>query len=613
MKKTVIVFLTCTLMICMAGVVNADSIHLTSGSIPSWSPDGTHLVFVKRHDSNNKDIFTINIDGSELLQITHMPLTPVYGWYRNAWGPTYRPNSDEIYYMDNSPSGADYWWICKTSIDGVTGRNPIKMVPGGDTFTPMKFSPDGSQFVYKHYKRYGTDGIMISNHDGTGTYPVLLYEGLGGVTWGSNNKLAYTKVVDGVWSIYTINIDGTEETRITDESFGNLSSWINWSPDGQTLLFPYNNDIWVIGIDGNGLTQITDDESADTYAVFSPDGLTIAYTSVREGQEEVFVMDYNAGPVSNPPIANAGENIIIATEEMNATEIQGTATDADPDDILEYRWLEGEAVLMDWMPVGESGECHLDLSGISIGVGTHTLILEVTDGQATSSDDMILTIKNSAPHAAPTGGGVYEVNTDVTLSGNVSDYDGDQIEYQWKEGTDVLDYGTIQAIAGGAPVQLSSYVISNLSLGSHTIVLEVTDNINPEPISSEVSVEIVDNTVPTLSPVPNQSILWPPNHKMVDIIIAANAADNSGLPVTLSATVVSNEPEEGLGDGDESPDWTEPAIDQDTGIINVNLRAERSGSGEGRVYTLTITATDELNNTSTADVDIIVPHDKGKK
>jgi len=44
----------------------------------------------------------------------------------------------------------------------------------------------------------------------------------------------------------------------------------------------------------------------------------------------------------------------------------------------------------------------------------------------------------------------------------------------------------------------------------------------------------------------------------------------------------------------------------------LQLRAERSGRGNGRVYTVTITATDESGNTGQADVDIIVPRDKGK-
>ena len=60
-------------------------------------------------------------------------------------------------------------------------------------------------------------------------------------------------------------------------------------------------------------------------------------------------------------------------------------------------------------------------------------------------------------------------------------------------------------------------------------------------------------------------------------------------------------------------DWTEPVIDQDNGIITLQLRAERSGTGEGRIYTITITATDESGNSSQAQVNIIVPHDKRNK
>jgi hypothetical protein len=52
------------------------------------------------------------------------------------------------------------------------------------------------------------------------------------------------------------------------------------------------------------------------------------------------------------------------------------------------------------------------------------------------------------------------------------------------------------------------------------------------------------------------------------------------------SSVTSNEPVNGLGDGDASPDWT--IID----AHHINLRAERSGTGTGRTYTITITCTD---------------------
>jgi len=123
----------------------------------------------------------------------------------------------------------------------------------------------------------------------------------------------------------------------------------------------------------------------------------------------------------------------------------------------------------------------------------------------------------------------------------------------------------------------------------------------------------MDTAPPVLAPVAEKTTLWPANHKMVDITIRANAKDNTGERVTLSASVASNEPQNGLGDGDTSPDWTEPGIDQVKGIIALKLRAERSGTGSGRIYTITITGRDSSGNTAQAKVEITVPHDKGKK
>ncbi|MBI5664338.1 MAG: hypothetical protein HZC49_04515 [Nitrospirae bacterium] len=238
--------------------------------------------------------------------------------------------------------------------------------------------------------------------------------------------------------------------------------------------------------------------------------------------------------------------------------------------------------------------------------------LEVSDGQSGSSDDMVLTVQNSAPHAAPGAWSTYEINTDVFLDGDVSDFDGDWLDYKWLEGTNVICSGTIQASAGGERVELPVCVTSNLGLGIHIISLEVSDTINT-PDKQDTVVTINDSSAPTIAPVASAYIMWPPNHLMVNIAIDAYAFDNSGLPVTLTVSVASNEPVDGLGDGDMGPDWITPVINQDTGRIDLQLRRERSGSGSGRVYTTTITATDSSGNASTAYVNITVPHDMAKK
>jgi hypothetical protein len=313
---------------------------------------------------------------------------------------------------------------------------------------------------------------------------------------------------------------------------------------------------------------------------------------------------------NNPPTANAGENLAITSEEQAQcqTIIQGTATDPD-NDTLQYRWLEEETEVLTWTPVETDGEANLDLCAASLGLGQHTLTLEVSDGQSTSHDDMILTIDNSAPHAAPTGGGVYSLGSSITVGGQVSDFDGDPLTYTWSDG---YCSGNVQSVEGGTPVELPDCDVPPLDLGTHTLTLTVSDGIN-DPVSSNITIEVVDTTAPTLVPEPNLTILWPPNHKMVDITINANASDDSGLPPTLSAAVTSNEPQEGLGDGDMTPDWTAPVINQETGVITLQLRAERSGLGEGRIYTVAVTAVDDAGNTSSTNVEIIVPHDKGKK
>jgi EPTP domain len=315
--------------------------------------------------------------------------------------------------------------------------------------------------------------------------------------------------------------------------------------------------------------------------------------------------------LTNPPVANAGDNISIASEEQYLTIIQGLATDVDNDD-LTYRWLDGANVISDWENVGAAGEAELNLSTVPyFTIGQHIFTLEVSDGQAISSDEMIITVDNSAPHAAPTGAGVYEVWSDIILGGQVSDFDGDFLAYEWFEGAELLFSGNLSTIFGGDPVVLPEYTINNLELGTHTLTLNVNDGVN-DSVTAIIIVDIVDTTVPTLAPVPNKTILWPPNHKMIDVVIEANAKDNSG-DVLLSVNIESNEPQDGLDDEDVSPDWTDPEIDQDTGLINFQLRSERSGSGDGRIYTVTITATDDTGNSSDAVLEIIVPHDKRKK
>ncbi len=137
------------------------------------------------------------------------------------------------------------------------------------------------------------------------------------------------------------------------------------------------------------------------------------------------------------------------------------------------------------------------------------------------------------------------------------------------------------------PVGTTTVVVTGQRLDgtSDTCSFTITVNDTESPVVS----------TPTTSP----NTLWPPNHQMVDVTVNYTATDN--CPLTCVLTVASNEPVNGLGDGDSTPDWE--VIDDH----HLRLRAERAGKGTGRIYTITITCTDASNHTVTKTSTVLVP------
>jgi uncharacterized repeat protein (TIGR01451 family) len=142
-------------------------------------------------------------------------------------------------------------------------------------------------------------------------------------------------------------------------------------------------------------------------------------------------------------------------------------------------------------------------------------------------------------------------------------------------------------------------------IGTTTVTLTATDTTG-NVTTKTFTVTVNDGQAPVIT---NASVdkpsIWPPNHQMVDINVSYNVNDNSGNVVT-ALSVSSNEPINGTGDGDTAPDWE---------VVNnhlVRVRAERKGNGTGRVYTITITATDATGNVTTQTVTVKVPKSQGK-
>jgi hypothetical protein len=147
-------------------------------------------------------------------------------------------------------------------------------------------------------------------------------------------------------------------------------------------------------------------------------------------------------------------------------------------------------------------------------------------------------------------------------------------------------------------------------------VLDYNEEYNPAYVYSPdayrssdhdpVLVGVCEATPPTIDAEVTPQTLWSPNHKYVTVETTVDVTDNvdTGLsPVLVSVT--SNEPDNGLGDGDMPDDIV--ILDDFT----FQLRAERAGLGDGRVYTITYMATDSCGNTTYKSVTVTVPKSEG--
>jgi uncharacterized protein len=104
---------------------------------------------------------------------------------------------------------------------------------------------------------------------------------------------------------------------------------------------------------------------------------------------------------------------------------------------------------------------------------------------------------------------------------------------------------------------------------------------------------------PPFSVTVTPDLLWPPNHQYVTVTATASSHDPGAVINLLGVT--SNEPDNGLGDGDTPNDIVQLSDD------SFNLRAERSGAGNGRIYTITYEAIDECGDRAVVSATVIVP------
>jgi len=177
----------------------------------------------------------------------------------------------------------------------------------------------------------------------------------------------------------------------------------------------------------------------------------------------------------------------------------------------------------------------------------------------------------------------------------------------------VVDPGTATASDNCGPITITRSPSGNtFPVGTTTITWTARDGANNSVTALQI-VTVIDNTVPVITLNGQTPSMWPPNHKYQTFTVGnfvSSVFDNCG-GVSVSDVVITNvtsdETENGNGDGNTLNDIV---IGGD--CKSVQLRSEREGGGNGRVYTITFRLTDTHGNSTTATASVVVPHNPGE-
>ena len=182
--------------------------------------------------------------------------------------------------------------------------------------------------------------------------------------------------------------------------------------------------------------------------------------------------------------------------------------------------------------------------------------------------------------------------TVVTLDGGASsDPDGDALQYRWT--------GPFGEAAGPRPGV-------TLPLGVSIVTLVVEDG-RMASAPDHVRVEVRDTLAPSIAAVATPSLLWPPDGRFVEVTLGIQVTDRCDpAPRVVLRDVALGD----RGAGRPGAAFTGASVGMDDRLVS--LRADRSGSGTGRSYTLIYDATDGSGNTSRATASVLVPHDRGQ-
>lgn len=223
----------------------------------------------------------------ELRQLTSHPAVDIE--------PKWSPDGRTLSFASDRDGNWNVWTVARNGGDAVRLTADLELVHS------TWWSPDGSRLAV---------ATAVAQGDGYSGHIQILDLATGSMTrltsgpvdgapcWSPDGRrIAFVSNRSGNWDLWSIGVDGGEETQLT--TFEGFDHSPRWSPDGSRIAYHSassgNGDLWIVSVSDSAATRVTVSESFDHFPTWSPDGRWLAFHSDRDGSFDIWAIPAEGG------------------------------------------------------------------------------------------------------------------------------------------------------------------------------------------------------------------------------------------------------------------------------------------------------------------------------